>query len=217
MKKLSKLRAAPSGRPSMYTEALGDEIVDRHANGETLTDICRDERMPHVRTVLRWAAAPTEFSKRYEMARFLFADAVFDQALSIADNKKGVAQEEKGCASDHQKKADVARDRLRVDVRLRIVAKINPTKYGDRLALHHSGGISLEGVDDATLNTRIERRLHDLGVIALLTAWEVGAARVDEFLALFRIVELPTAAQPIRLLPGETDLEEVKRAQGVDD
>ena len=39
------------GRPTLYTEALADEILKRHAAGESLTKICDEPGMPDTNTL----------------------------------------------------------------------------------------------------------------------------------------------------------------------
>src|SRR4051794_21605109 len=76
----------PRGRPSRYSEKIATEICDRLAAGESLNAICRDEHMPHERTVRRWAIEDHEgFSPRYACARELKAEHLFDEIVDIAD------------------------------------------------------------------------------------------------------------------------------------
>ncbi len=84
----AKSKKAKKGRPSLYTEALVAKICRRLAEGETLRAICRDEAMPDKATVLRWLGDKTkaDFRDQCAHAREMQADALFDEALEIADD-----------------------------------------------------------------------------------------------------------------------------------
>jgi len=201
---------AKIGRPVVHGPDVWDEIVRRHADGETLNAICAGENMPSVSTVSRKAADDAEFGKRLTRATLAFADAIFAECMDIADNSGQLVKRTNAKGEDvtdfAATKACVVRDRLRVDTRMRICAKLNPLKYAERVNVNHSGSVDLNGVDDQTLNQRLIRRLHDLGVIALLESWDLTDEQKTQFLELFRVHELPTAPQAPRLLPGEKEL-----------
>lgn len=200
---------AKIGRPPTYTDDVWDEIIARHSAGETLASICRSSpKFPPANYVTERAHHDASFAKRLAGARVAFADAIFDQAMDVARGEHAVQRTKTDAKGNVvvdlvATKADVHRDRLVVDTLLRVVAKINPAKYAERVNVNHSGGIDLTGVDDAQLNSRLERRLHELGVFQLLDSWKVTPAQREEFLGLFRVIELPTGPQPIRPIPGE--------------
>lgn len=113
------------GRPSTYTQELADEIIERLANGETLNAICRSKHMPHARSVRRWALDNVEgFAPRYAQAREIGYHYMADEVFDFADRK-------------NNDRGAVARDRLRVDTRKWLLAKVLPKMYGDRVI--HSG------------------------------------------------------------------------------
>lgn len=113
-------------RPSKVTPALMDEICDRLSKGEPMAQICRDDHMPDRATVWRWAEADDAFSQRIAHAREAGFDAIADDCLRIADDEEG----------------DPQRDKLRVDTRLKLLAKWSPKKYGDKVDVAHSGQMS---------------------------------------------------------------------------
>lgn len=65
----------------------------------------------------------------YARAREDRADLIFDEMISISDSKA----------------KDVNRDRLRIDTRKWVLAKLNPKKYSDKIEMEHSGGVSVTG------------------------------------------------------------------------
>ncbi len=129
------------GRPSSYTDALAVKICRRIAEGESLRKVCRDASMPDKMTVLRWLAyeEKAEFRAQYARAREMQADALFDEALEIADDASGdwTTTEDGKKVLDHE---HVQRSRLRVDTRKWAAGKLAPKKYGDRLQHTGEGG-----------------------------------------------------------------------------
>jgi hypothetical protein len=146
---MTKTKPAPkkrkTGRPSLYTEALAAGICRRLAEGETLRSVCRDKAMPDKATVLRWLAdkKKADFRERYVYAREMQADALFDEALEIADDASGDWTEDKDGKKvvNHE---NIQRSRLRVDTRKWAAGKMAPKKYGDKLDLGGSIGLRWE-------------------------------------------------------------------------
>ena len=72
-------------RHSDFTQELADEICRRLADGETLTEICQDEYMPHRTTVCNWLVKQENeaFSSQYARARESQGDSVFDDVKRV--------------------------------------------------------------------------------------------------------------------------------------
>ena len=146
---MTKKKPAPkkrkTGRPSLYTEALAAKICRRLAEGETLRSVCRDKAMPDKATILRWLAdkKKADFREQYVYAREMQADALFDEALEIADDASGDWSTDKDGKKvlDHE---NIQRSRLRVDTRKWAAGKMAPKKYGDKLDLGGSIGLRWE-------------------------------------------------------------------------
>ncbi len=134
-----------TGRPSLYTDALTAEICRRLAEGETLRSVCRDKVMPDKATILRWLAdkKKADFREQYVYAREMQADALFDEALEIADDASGdwTVDKDGKKVLDHE---NIQRSRLRVDTRKWAAGKMAPKKYGDKLDLGGSIGLRWE-------------------------------------------------------------------------
>lgn len=75
----------PGGRPTIYTEEVAQEIIDRLTAGESMTGICNDEHMPCVTTVFYWREQNKEFLKRYTRARKRHAEVLLDKSRAAAD------------------------------------------------------------------------------------------------------------------------------------
>ncbi|QDX22555.1 terminase small subunit protein [Pandoraea pnomenusa] len=127
-----------TGRPSSFTQEIGDAICERLANGESLRSICRDEEMPSQPTVFRWIDSHEAFRKQYARAREAQAEFFADQIVSIADDgsNDSYVDDEGNQRTDHDV---IARSRLRVDARKWIASKLLPKKYGDKVTNEHTG------------------------------------------------------------------------------
>lgn len=125
------------GRPSSYTLEIAREICERLAAGEPLRSICRDEHMPQWQTVYRWMDNSKDFSNLIARAREAGFDAIAEQCLDIADDerhdwlltKKGVITND----------VAIGRAKLQVETRLKLLAKWNPKKYGDKQDINLTG------------------------------------------------------------------------------
>ncbi len=142
---MTKAKPKKKGRPSLYTEALAAGICRRLAEGETLRSVCRDKAMPDKATILRWLAdkKKADFRAQYAHAREMQADALFDEALVIADDASDDWAEDKDGKKtlDHE---NIQRSRLRVDTRKWAAGKLAPKKYGDKLDIFVSIGLRWE-------------------------------------------------------------------------
>jgi hypothetical protein len=84
----------PTGRPSLYTEELADEICLRMAEGESLRAICAEAGKPNFSTVMQWVIEDRGgFHAMYRRAREVQAHNLAERALEIAftatDAQKG--------------------------------------------------------------------------------------------------------------------------------
>jgi len=126
------------GRPTKYTKEVADEICERLSGGQTLLKICKDEGMPHRKTIHSWILTIEEFRNNYTLARELQAEYWADEINDIADDgSNDYSEDEDGnriVNHDH-----IKRSQLRVSVRQWNAARRAPKKWGDRQALEMSG------------------------------------------------------------------------------
>ena len=80
----SHASARQPGRPSIYSEALADEICERLACGESLRRICGDSHMPDKATVIRWLAKNAAFHEAYSSAREIQKHVWFDEMVDLS-------------------------------------------------------------------------------------------------------------------------------------
>lgn len=122
-------------RPTRYTEALGERICERLANGESATAICRDTTMPVWSTLKRWERDHPEFGRRYETARRQGCEYRTDEIAEIADNGTNdyVQRLRKdGTPYTAFDRESFERSRLRMQARQWEAAKILRHVYGER-------------------------------------------------------------------------------------
>lgn len=129
-------------RPSKFSDALLQVICDRLSRGEPLAVICRDEGMPADRTVRSWIIERADVSAAIACAREIGYDHIAADALQIADTPRigeKVKYNADGEAIEKQTGDTVDRARLQVETRLKLLAKWDPKRYGDRQTLEHVG------------------------------------------------------------------------------
>lgn len=133
------------GRKTTYTEALAAEIVSRLSEGETLQDICRSPGMPKVRTVNDWAQNMPKFGADFARARADGFDAIASEAKRIADTPvEGVEYVTKADGSTEERRGDMLGHRkLQIETRLKLLAKWDPKRYGEKQQIEHSGSIGI--------------------------------------------------------------------------
>jgi hypothetical protein len=124
--------AAPKGKDKL--EILFDETIKEISiNGKSLLkaisgkmsantfyDLIKDEKK----------------LERYARATDDRADLIADEMLDIADN------------DNNKDNIIVQRDRLKVDTRKWLLAKLKPKKYGDQIDVKHSGEIKIDFTND---------------------------------------------------------------------
>lgn len=118
--------AKKTGRPSAFSQAVGDAICERIVNGQSLRAICQDDAMPGASTVLRWLQGDQHvgFREQYTRARQAQAEAAISEITEIAD------------AATNE---DVQVAKLRVDTRKWAASKVLPKVYGERQQIEHTG------------------------------------------------------------------------------
>ena len=96
--------------------------------------------MPSQVTVFKWLANNDTLVKQYARAREAQADAIFDEALDIADDSRNDWMEKNdphnpGWITNGE---NIQRARLRIDTRKWMAGKLRPKTYGDKLELDHT-------------------------------------------------------------------------------
>jgi hypothetical protein len=153
-----------TGRPSKYTPEIAQEICERLADGEPLRQICRDDGMPEWRTIYDWmyrddalGEAGTGLSAAIARARELGQDAIAEDIFhEVSQDPERILSEGGGRIDSGY----VQLIRARADIKLKLLAKWNPKRYGDR--------VQLAGDAENPLKTQVDITLFD----TLLTTLE---------------------------------------------
>ena len=130
------------GRPTRYTEKVGVEICGRLALGSSLRSICREEKMPHLSTVIRWVLNDLppddpryEFREQYLRARMAQAELMIDEILELADDASQdyLFDPESGLPVKASN-VRIQRNKLQCDIRMFYLSKVLP-RFGDRMTV----------------------------------------------------------------------------------
>lgn len=106
---------------AMFDQSIADKICERLESGETLSEICRSNGMPKRTTVHDWTVENSHFAEQVARARDAGHDVIAARARHVARG------------TDPDASGDVQRDKLIVDTDLRLLAKWDNKRYGDRL------------------------------------------------------------------------------------
>lgn len=114
-------------------------MAARLAEGESLRKIVQTTKPPmDMHTVFKWLAADPAFRRLYTLARQAQAEGYADEIVTLSD--------EAVTAKDN---AEIQAYRLRVDSRKWVCSKLLAKVYGDKLAVDHSGNVSLATISQS--------------------------------------------------------------------
>lgn len=143
--KVTTTRARAKNKPSVvYSDGLLASILDRVANGESLSSVCDAYDMPSRKSFFQWVKDNPEIQAKYEFAIQMRADKLAEDIIQIADDGlNDTYKDENGNTRTDQDV--IARSRLRVDARKWLASKMAPKKYGDRSEseVKHTGAVEL--------------------------------------------------------------------------
>ena len=116
--------------PREYDRAkLVPLICDRLSTGDPLAVICRDMGIPR-RTVNQWRQDDPEIAAEFDDARDVGYDYI---AWRTRRTARGYGKSQNG---DSQ--GDTQRDKLIIDTDLKLLAKWDPRRYGEKQQIDHS-------------------------------------------------------------------------------
>ena len=136
-------------------EQIKDRLIAWLSEGKTLMDFCRVEVHPSFRTIYNWQDEDPVFDANIARARDIGHDAISEECLRIADTLhvgRKVTMHSGGDGDDDAMtvtEEDLTQHRkLQIETRLKLLAKWNPKKYGDKTVL--------AGDPDAPVNIAVD-------------------------------------------------------------
>ena len=138
----TELKKHSIGRPSSYDPVVAEKICEMLSEGIPLREICRMEGMPAWRNIYFWMARDDDLSAHIARAREAGYDAIAEECLDIADNAtndwmdrevrnaRGQIEVTRVADTEH-----IQRSKLRIETRLKLLAKWRPEKYGEKTVI----------------------------------------------------------------------------------
>jgi len=105
-----------TGRPSTYTQEMGNLICDKLTEGVSLRKLCKGKEFPNASTVYVWLDRFPLFAEQYARAREAATEDMLEDILEIADDPLIEVQDK----------------RVRIDTRKWAMGKLKPKKYGEK-------------------------------------------------------------------------------------
>ena len=153
----------PRGGQTIYTPAIAATIIAGLTRRIPLTVICSEPGMPCDDTVRNWAEKDEAFGRAIARARDTGFDLIALDAMRIADTPvdgKRIKRSEDG--TEVVVEDMLGHRKLQVETRLKLLAKWDPKRYGDKTtteltgagggAIQHSIGLRfVDGEADAAL------------------------------------------------------------------
>lgn len=140
-------------------EILFKKIISLIEKGASLRAVLKKKEMPVSETFYKWLKEDEDKATRYARATELRAEAIFEDILNIADeNYRDVYVDGEGLErTDHDV---IQRSKLRVDARKWVLAKMHPTKYGDKIDVT-SGNEAINTLPIVGMVIKNEIQTHD--------------------------------------------------------
>ena len=133
-------KSKKNGRPTIYSAKLASDLCKRLAVGESLVEICREDKMPGYSTVMEWLFKSyqsddprNDFPEMYARAREIQAETYADQMVAIADQDNADVLYDLDGQPVQATTVRIQRHRLQIDTRWRIVSKMLP-RFADKVA-----------------------------------------------------------------------------------
>ena len=144
MKKESPIQLATKqsklGRPLAKPDpVIMEEVLFWISSGNTLRAYCRQKGKPAFTTIYNWLNKDKEFTERFARARETGSDMIADEILEMVDELPA----QTGGDNPRIDPAYVQWTKNRAEIRLKLLAKWFPQKWGEKTNLEHSGGVSL--------------------------------------------------------------------------
>ena len=125
------------GKPTVFSKARAQEIIDLVLEERTIREICSLAHMPTKPTLFKWLDDNPDFRDTFEHAKQFLADILIDDIKEIADDARNdFMMTKKGPKLN---KEAVMRSKLRVDARFRLAEKLFPRRFGSKVTQEITG------------------------------------------------------------------------------
>ena len=148
------------------TPKIEAEILARMSKGEPLARICCDPGMPTSSTWREWCRNDSALEIAHGRARDDGFDLIAAHTLLIADSPmEGIEKTIRPDGSVEEKRGDMLGHRkLQIETRLKLLAKWDPRRYGDKLQVGGAEDLPpLGSISDAELDARIKAAISGQG------------------------------------------------------
>lgn len=144
---MSEAKRKPGRPPEAVPKDKAESLALWISEGKTTRDWCRQNSIS-VTTVWNWMQKDAAFAETIARARELGEEVIAQECMAIADTPlEGEEQTIKADGGIEIKKSDMLGHRkLQIETRLKLLAKWNPKKWGDRQQIEHSGKVGLESL-----------------------------------------------------------------------
>ena len=131
---------ANTGRPTDYTEELGDEICQAvSVANKGVAHLCNENpHWPCRQTIFEWRIKHKSFGDKYTKAKQNQIETLVDDMLDIIDNTSNdtlIRQDKHGQDYEVCNNEWINRSRLRFEGRKWLAAKLAPKIYGEKTSL----------------------------------------------------------------------------------
>lgn len=126
--KVLAVKKGNRGRPSIYSDELGERICALIAEGYSLRKVASLDDTPDMDTICRWIVKDKDFYERYARAQAVRAEVLLSEIVELSDDSAIEAY------TTQKDPSGVQHRRLQIDTRKWAIAKMFPKKYGDKAA-----------------------------------------------------------------------------------
>jgi hypothetical protein len=152
----------PGGRPSKYTDEIGERVLKRIRAGEPIYLIFEDDDLPSAVTFYNWCHLFPEFLNKVHEAEEIAAHALIHKNIKIA-NMDEREDELSPAILDMDDSNRNKRDTMRINVNANTAKAWNRKRYGDKVSNEHTGedGGPIQ-IDKSTMAKRLLFALNEM-------------------------------------------------------
>lgn len=142
----------------MYTQEAAEIVLFELSHGKSLRKAAEAAGVSHSH-VLDWCEAVPEFRDQYMRTRARAYEMLADEIIEISDEVEITTKMEGEDVRIGLDATAVARNRLRVDTRKWMLAKMLPKKYGDKVDL--TGSLDLNAKVERVIRKVVDPKVND--------------------------------------------------------